>query len=56
MRHGTTGYNTTQTRGITVQYNTIHRDMAQNILLKPVIPSPHPNFQSDPFLPSQIKE
>ena len=40
MRHGMTGYNMTQTHGITVQYNAIHHNMAQHILLKPVIPSP----------------
>ena len=45
----TIGYNTTQTHGMTAQYNALHRNMAQHILLKPVIPSPHPIFRNNLF-------
>ena len=43
--HSTIGYNTTQTHGMTVQYNALHRNMAQHILLKPLIPSPTQSFE-----------
>ena len=33
---------------MTMQYNALHHNMAQHILLKPVIPSPHPIFRNDP--------
>ena len=42
MRHDTTGYNTTQTHGMTVQYNAVHHNMAQHILLNPI---PHGVFR-----------
>ena len=49
------GYNTTQTQGMTVQYNALHRNMAQHILLKPVIPFPHPIFRNYPFPPPKCR-
>ena len=53
--HSTIGYNTTQTHGMTVQYNALHLNMAQHILLKAVIPSPHPIFRNDPFPPPKYR-
>ena len=52
------GYNMTQTHGMTIsttQYNALHYNMTQHILLKPVIPSPHPIFQNDPFPPPKYR-
>ena len=40
---------------ITIQYNALHRNMTQHILLKPVIPSPHPIFRNDPFPPPKYR-
>ena len=39
----------------TIQYNALHLNMTQHILLKPVIPSAHPIFRNDPFPPPKYR-